>query len=311
MHDENKKLFSIVVPVYGNEKNIPITIPYFIDNLSLFPNYDVEIILVCDGSPDNSFEEMKKVHALYPGVVKIVSFTRNFGQGAAIHCGLDLAKGDVIGVISCDMQDPFELFAEMLAAWEDGYKLVIASRKDRKDGGVGAESSKLLHRIIHRFIDTRYPKGGFDFFLLDRDVARQFCEIDAANGYTQMVLIWLGYKYKNIEYVREKRTQGKSGYKFWRKLTIVISLFTTYTTFLSQIWAFVGAAFAGIGFVAFLITLILSLCGHSVATGLILSFIALCTGVLLCATSALGEYIWRIFDNSKHRPRYVIDEIHQ
>lgn len=119
-----KSLFSVVIPIYGNEKNLPITVPYIIEHLELFENYRVEVIMVNDGSPDNSWEVMKKYQSEYPDLIKIASLSRNFGQMACIHAGMDLAKGDVIGVISADMQEPFELFADMLKEWEKGYKIV-------------------------------------------------------------------------------------------------------------------------------------------------------------------------------------------
>ena len=115
-----KSLFSVVIPIYGNEKNLPITVPYIIEHLELFENYRVEVIMVNDGSPDNSWEVMKKYQSEYPDLIKIASLSRNFGQMACIHAGMDLAKGDVIGVISADMQEPFELFADMLKEWEKG-----------------------------------------------------------------------------------------------------------------------------------------------------------------------------------------------
>ena len=126
-----KSLFSVVIPIYGNEKNLPITVPYIIEHLELFENYRVEVIMVNDGSPDNSWEVMKKYQSEYPDLIKIASLSRNFGQMACIHAGMDLAKGDVIGVISADMQEPFELFADMLKEWEKGYKIVAGVRSGR------------------------------------------------------------------------------------------------------------------------------------------------------------------------------------
>lgn len=125
------KKFSIVLPIYGNEKNLPITVPYIIDNIpKLFPNYEVEVVMVNDGSPDNSYEIMKHYQKQYPSIIKIASFTRNFGQDIAIDFGLLIASGDVIGIISADLQDPLELFADMLKEWENGYQLVYGIRKE-------------------------------------------------------------------------------------------------------------------------------------------------------------------------------------
>ena len=131
-----KSLFSVVIPIYGNEKNLPITVPYIIEHLELFENYRVEVIMVNDGSPDNSWEVMKKYQSEYPDLIKIASLSRNFGQMACIHAGMDLAKGDVIGVISADMQEPFELFADMLKEWEKGYKIVCAVKTSSKENPV-------------------------------------------------------------------------------------------------------------------------------------------------------------------------------
>ena len=127
--NKNNKKFSIILPIYGNEENLPVTIPYIIERLNLFPNYNIEIIMVCDGSPDNSYDIMKEYQEKYPELIKIAKFTRNYGQGAAVNCGISLAEGDVLGIISADLQDPFELFVDMLKYWERGYKLVVGTRK--------------------------------------------------------------------------------------------------------------------------------------------------------------------------------------
>ena len=133
-----KKLFSIVIPIYKNELNLPITIPEIINAIpTLFADYRVELILVNDGSPDNSYSVMQKYQKEYPDIIRISSFTRNFGQSAAIYHGLSMAKGDVMGVISADLQDPFELFADMLKKWEEGSQLVCAVREDRNEHGLG------------------------------------------------------------------------------------------------------------------------------------------------------------------------------
>ena len=143
-----KSLFSVVIPIYGNEKNLPITVPYIIEHLELFENYRVEVIMVNDGSPDNSWEVMKKYQSEYPDLIKIASLSRNFGQMACIHAGMDLAKGDVIGVISADMQEPFELFADMLKEWEKGYKIVAGVRSGRDEKGIYATCASAFHNFI-------------------------------------------------------------------------------------------------------------------------------------------------------------------
>lgn len=308
--EEMKKKFSIVIPIYKNEENLPITIPYIMDNLKLFPDYDVEIIMVCDGSPDASYMIMKEYKEKYPEVIKIAKLTRNWGQGAAIHCGFDMAEGEVIGVISADMQDPFELFVDMLKEWEQGTKLVFATRESRGDQAWVKITSGSFHRLIHTLINPRYPKGGFDFYVVDRQVMMDYLPLDRANVLSSLLLIWLGYDYKEIYYTRQKRTHGKSGYKFWKKVQMALSAFVSFSLFPIRFLNIIGVLCAGFGCVAGIIDILLKVCGVinypvTVDIFIMLSFFA---GILLLGMSILAEYIWRMFDVVKGQPRYLVDE---
>lgn len=305
-----RKKFSIIVPVYKNELNLPVTIPYIIEHLNLFPEYDVEVIMVCDGSPDNSYAVMQEYQKKYPDYLKTVNFTRNFGQGAAIHCGMEISTGDVIGVISCDLQDPFELFVELLKEWENGSKIVIASRQKRKDRGISALGSKIFHKLIHKYINSRYPSGGFDFFVIDREVANAFCEADAPNGSLQMLLLWLGYEYKEIKYTRAERTIGKSSWNIGRKVDAALGLVTTYSPCLLRFLGVLGTLLTGIGSLGTIIFAIAWLFGSIVPAVLFVIFVeGLFTGVVLIALWLVGEYLWRAFELVKNRPRYVIEKV--
>ena len=207
-----KKKFSICIPVYKNEKNLPITIPYIIQHLDLFQEFDVEIVMVNDGSPDNSYQVMQEFQKQYPDIIRIATLTRNFGQGACTHCCLSMAQGDVVGVIAADMQEPLELFVDMLEEWKQGYKLVIASREARNDKGIGIWFSQALHRFIHKYINERYPVGGFDFLVMDREVLDKYLPLDREDAFGQLKLLWLGYEYKELKYTRREREVGKSGW---------------------------------------------------------------------------------------------------
>lgn len=304
-----KRIFSIVIPVYGNEQNLPVTIPYIVKHLDLFPEYDVELILVCDGSPDNSYQIMEEWRRQYPELIRTVKFTRNFGQGAAIRCGMEKAVGDVIGVISCDLQDPFELFADMLRAWEQGYKMVIASRQKRKDRGISAWESKCFHRFVHKVIEPRYPSGGFDFYVLDKTVADMFCHADIPNASMQMLLLWLGYSYKEIPYIRNERTIGKSQWNINRKMNAALGIVTSYSSFPLRLLGILGIFFAAAGTLGGICCIIAGLNDHSMSLAIPMAFLGvLLTGILLVGMWILGEYLWRVFDLVKGRPRYVVEE---
>lgn len=309
--NKNNKKFSIILPIYGNEENLPVTIPYIIERLNLFPNYDIEIIMVCDGSPDNSYDIMKEYQEKYPQLIKIAKFTRNYGQGAAVNCGISLAEGDVLGIISADLQDPFELFVDMLKYWECGYKLVIGTRKKRPEKGFSGWCSKTLHKLIHNFVNASYPKGGFDFYLMDKEVGEAFIKVDAANGATQLQLLWFGYKYKLIEYERRERKIGKSGYTLKKRLNATTNFIITYSNMPLRLF-FIPAMIEGILSVIFLILAIIgTLKGlyNLLTIGTLLFFISLFSSIILLAAVILGEYLWRIQDRVRNLPRYTLEEV--
>lgn len=309
------KKFSIVLPIYGNEENLPITVPYIIDNIpKLFPDYEVEVVMVNDGSPDNSYEIMKKYQKQYPKTIKIASFTRNFGQGMAWDYGMSIASGDAIGVISADLQEPFELFADMLREWENGYQLVYATRVKRKDKG--RIFSELTHSLIHRFVSDKYPKGGFDFFIMDKEAAEQYLKAEDRNGSNQLLMLWYGFKHKEIEYERKKREAGKSGWTFSRKIKGFIDIFVSNSYLPLRVMSVIGAisAFAGFSYAIYIIisAVISKINGDNngvLGWSSIVTIIIFFSGLILLSLGIIGEYLWRIFDYVKRRPRYVVKEI--
>lgn len=278
-----KSLFSVVIPIYGNEKNLPITVPYIIEHLELFENYRVEVIMVNDGSPDNSWEVMKKYQSEYPDLIKIASLSRNFGQMACIHAGMDLAKGDVIGVISADMQEPFELFADMLKEWEKGYKIVAGVRSGRDEKGIYATCASAFHNFIKKHLNPNYPEGGSDFFLMDRSVVSEYLKIDVQYTGGLLIRYWMGYEQKEIPYVRKKREVGKSGFGFLRKIGIAMELIVSNSIILLRKLLALAVIFVIAGGV---LSIILAIRGQ--ALGLILSFMLLMTGILLIGNCILG-----------------------
>lgn len=298
--------FSIVIPVYNNEKNLPITVPFIMERLYMFVGYDVEVIMVCDGSPDASYAVMKQMKREYPDVLRIVRFTRNFGQGAATRCGIDLATGDVIGVISCDLQDPFELFVEMLKEYEKGADLVIGRRVKRNDG-TSDLWSKAFHRTVHKYIDKRYPAGGFDFYVMSRRVAEDFKLIDAPNGSTQLALLWLGYDYVEVPYERQHREVGTSGWNASKKIMAAMGFFATYSPILTRMWLFAGMLVLLIALALLIASCCLGFQSQLVSS--LYQFLTLCgIGLLFFAVALLGEYSWRGYWQSLDRPRYIIAE---
>lgn len=304
------KKFSIILPIYKNEKNLPVTVPYIMDRLSLFSGYEVEVILVCDGSPDNSYEVMKEFQAMYPNQIKIVKLLKNSGQRAAVNCGMKIAKGDVIGVISADLQDPFELFSEMLAYWEKGHPFVIAKRKGRAEKGIGAVCSNILHKFINKNINQNYPIGGFDFYLVDKKIAKEFIASDTHNNSMQLLLLELGGAAKQIEYVRKKREIGSSGWSLTKKMNQALNIFAIYSdkpfryflwfSFLCLIISFVMFLYGLFSFTDSMLTAYFSI---------IISLVLLGIGSVNILLSIMGLYQFKWMQNDRNMPRYIIDDI--
>ncbi len=309
------KKFSIVLPIYGNEENLPITVPYIIENIPiLFSEYQVEIVMVNDGSPDNSYKIMKDYQKQYPEIIKIASFTRNFGQGMAWDYGISIASGDAIGVISADLQDPLELFVDMLKEWENGYQLVYGTRVKRNDKG--QLFSKISHGLIHKFISEKYPKGGFDFFLLDREAAHQYLTGEERNGSNQLLMLWYGFSHKALPYERKKREVGKSGWTFSKKVNGFINIIVANSYLPLRVMSVIGGVSAFAGFIYAIYIVISAIVSRiSGQTGGVLGWSSIVTiiiffsGLILLSLGIIGEYLWRIFDYVKHRPRYVVKEI--
>ena len=308
------KKFSIVLPIYENEENIPITIPYIIDKSPiLFPNYDIEIIMVNDGSPDNSYEIMKTYQQQYPDIIKIASFTRNFGQYAAWNYGLTLADGDVVGVISADLQEPFDLFADMLQEWENGYEFVCARRESRSDKH--HVLPVIAHFMIQRLCAKNYPSGGFDFFVIDRNALQEYLKINEKNGLPQLLMLWFGFHGKSIPYERTERKIGKSGFTFSKRFKELIDAIITNSYFPMRAMSVIGGVSAVGGFLyAFyiVVSMIISIINNNnndiPGWTSIVTIIIFFSGLILLSLGIIGEYIWRIFDYVKGRPPYVVKE---
>lgn len=306
-----KKLFSIVIPVYKNELNLPITIPYIMEQIPiLFSGCQVELILVNDGSPDCSWEIMKEYQQQYPEVIRIANLTRNFGQAMAIRCGISLAKGDAIGVISADLQDPLELFSDMLEEWENGAELVCGVRQEREEKGLSIWASKMTHLLINRFITNQYPEGGFDFFVISREAAGRYLQIEEKNGSIQLQLLWVSSVTKFIPYARMERKLGKSSWTFSKKTKYFIDTFVSNSYLPLRVMSVGGIIFAGIAFVSSVVIFIMALFAKREVPGwsslaLLITFFV---GLILTAMGVMGEYMWRIYDEVKRKPAYLLKE---
>lgn len=306
------KTISIVVPVYFNELNIPDTVPRLLSLSSQLPSYRFELIFVDDGSGDRSLSLLLDFRKQYPETIKVIKLTRNFGSMAAIQAGFTVATGDCVGVIAADLQDPPELFFEMLRHWEDGNKAIFAVRRDRKEPALQRFLSNVYYTMIRKFAIQDYPIGGFDFLLVDRQVVDEVNRIREKNTNFMTLIFWLGYKPFLIPYTRQCRIKGKSRWTFQKKIKLFFDTFISFSYFPIQLFSVIGVIVAIAAFLYGIYILIYKLVYGINLEGwvpimVILTFTA---GLQMTMLGILGEYLWRTLDESRGRPTFVIDEVY-
>lgn len=306
------KSFSIVVPIYYNEPNLPDTIPQLLGLADKLTNYRLELVFVDDGSGDRSLEILLGFQEKYPETIKVVKLTRNFGSMAAIQAGFTVATGDCVGMISADLQDPPELFLEMLGHWEKGTKAVFAIRQDREEPFLQKSFSNTYYSLVRNYAVPGYPDGGFDFFLVDRQIVAEINRIREKNTNLMTLIYWLGFKPIMIPYLRRARTKGKSRWTLRKKMKLFVDTFIAFTFFPIRALSVIGfiVALTSFGYGAFIL-LYWFFFGIEVKgwvpTMLIITF---ATGLQMTMLGVLGEYLWRTLDEVRGRPNFVIDRVY-
>ena len=305
------KIFSIVVPVFQNEQNLPVTIPALIALCRQQGKFRTELVMVDDGSTDRSRALITDACHQYPDEVIGVFLTRNFGQTAAIQAGLRHARGDCVGIISCDLQEPHELFGEMLRAWEGGARFVIGERTDRAEDHSHRLVSSIYWRLIRRFAFADFPALGYDFCLLDRQVVDDLNRINEKNSSIFVLIYWLGYRAHRLPIRRELRVKGRSQWRLWKKIHFTLDTLIGFTYLPARLITFTGLASACLC-LAYLIFIIVQWAltraappGWATLAGLLLMIGA---GTLF-SLGILSEYLLRILDETRKRPPFVVDQL--
>jgi len=306
------KKISIVIPVFNNESNLSSLVPRLLDLKRKILENKFEFIFVDDGSKDRTFENLLKLREEFSNEIKVVKLTRNFGSMAARQAGLKVSTGDCVGVISADLQDPPELFEDMIKSWQKGNKAVFAVRKERHDPVPSKILSKIYYYLIRKYALPDFPKGGFDFFLIDRQIVDDLNKIHEKNSNLMNLLFWLGYDYVSIPYVRQKREKGKSGWTLSKKIKLVIDSFIGFSYVPIKLLPSLGIIFAIASFVYGGIVFYNWLVGDVPVPGwtttiLLVTFIG---GIQMIMLGVLGEYLWRTLDETRKRPLFIIDKIY-
>ena len=304
------RTISFVVPVYRNERAVTLT---YEKVKALFAaamsGWDYEFVFVDDGSDDGSLQELQAIRAR-DAKVKVISFTRNFGQMAAMLAGLKHATGDAILNISADLQDPVELIPNMVEEWTKGGEVVIAYRANREDTWTSRLASRLFYGIV-RLSYPQIPPGGFDYILLDRKVLDAFNAIDVRNRFFQGDILWFGYRTTFLPYTRQRRTIGRSQYTLSKKLKNSIDAILDSSYLPIRFISAAGVVTALVGFLYALDIAYARLMHDVPFTGFapIMILILIIGGLIMLMLGVIGEYIWRIYDEVRGKPNYVIRRI--
>jgi dolichol-phosphate mannosyltransferase len=298
---------SFVVAVYHNEGALTATYNQIRQLFEASINeHDFEMIFVDDGSKDGSLAEVLAIRQTDPRV-KVITFTRNFGQMAAMLAGFKETTGDAVVNISADLQDPVELVQHMLESWQAGSEIVICYRTDRADTWSSKVFSRLAYGIL-RLSLPQIPPGGFDFVLMDRKVMDEFNAIDVRHRYFQGDLLWTGYRTSFIPYVRRKRTIGRSQYNFSKKLKNFLDAVLDSSYLPIRFISLVGVVTSLLG-VLYSISIVISWArGETPFEGWapLMIVILLVGGMIMVMLGVIGEYVWRINEEVRKRPNYVV-----
>ena len=301
---------SIIIPIYYNEDTLMLLYEDMKAKiLSSFEDY--EIVMVDDGSGDSSWDVMQSIQALDPTHVKLLHLSRNYGEHAAILAGLNECTGDCAVTKQADLQEDSELIVEMYESWKKGNKVVLAVREDRDEGKIYQFFANLYYKMMQKLVNPAMPKGGFDCYLLDRQVIEVLKMFDEKNSALTLQVLWVGFKSDKIYFHRKARTIGESRWTMSKKIKLIIDSLMSFSYAPIRFMSMLGVFF----FVIAIIGIVLCICEtiffgvRSVGWASLMSIILLTSGMIMLMLGMLGEYIWRALDASRNRPPYLIETI--
>lgn len=303
---------SIIAPFFNEADGVAtfyVELCSVIDKLS---EVNFEIICIDDGSTDSTLDQLVATADKDARFV-VIELSRNFGKESALTAGLDAAKGDAVIPIDADLQDPPKLIPAMIRAWREGAEMVLAKRTDRSsDALLKRETAKFFYRLHNQFSTIKIPKNVGDFRLMDRVVVDALKQLPESHRFMKGLFAWVGFKTVTIEYVREPRHVGKSKFSGWKLWNFALEGFTSFSTAPLKFWTYVGSFGAISTFIFALVTVFKTLVfGIDVPGYASLLVAILFFGSLqLISVGILGEYIGRIYAETKNRPVYLIRKTH-
>ncbi|WP_347555513.1 glycosyltransferase family 2 protein [Robbsia sp. KACC 23696] len=304
----HKPLLSLVVPFYNEGEVIDAFFAAVLPQLEALSEFRFEIVCINDGSRDTTLQQLLTYAAADPRVV-VIDLTRNFGKESALSAGLDEAHGDVIVPFDADLQDPPNVIPLMIEKWREGYDVVVAKRADRStDSMMKRKTAAMFYRLHNHLSDVPIPENVGDFRLISRVVVDALTQLPETRRFMKGLFAWVGYPTATVEYAREARVAGDSKFSGWRLWNFALEGFTSFSTLPLRVWTYLGVVFAIFAFLYafFLIarTVVFGVAVPGYAS--ILTVVLMLGGMQLIGIGVLGEYVGRIYFESKRRPIYLV-----
>ena len=304
------KSVTILIPCYNEEKCLDILHERLQDIIRKIDTYEFTILLVNDGSKDNTLAKMQELHEKDPSV-SYLSLSRNFGKENAMLAGLDYAEGDAVILMDADLQDPPELIPQMLQEWEKGYDDIYARRRTRAgETWFKKVSAHWYYRVLQKFAEIDIPADVGDFRLLDRQAVDALCSLREKQRYTKGLFSWIGYNKKELLFDRDPRAVGSSKMNFVKLFSLAVDGITSFSVAPLRLASVLGIVISSVAFIYLLFVIGKTLLFGDPVAGYpsMISIILFMGGIQLVVLGIIGEYVGRIFYEAKRRPDYLVSE---
>jgi polyisoprenyl-phosphate glycosyltransferase len=298
---------SVILPVYNERETLELLAARLVPVLQESTGGSFEVIFVDDGSRDGSDQIVDTFHGKDPRF-KAIHFSRNFGHQAALQAGLDAASGGAVILMDADLQDPPEVLSKFIELWREGYDVVYAVRKKRKEPLLKRTAYALFYRTMKLVAEIDVPLDAGDFCLMDRRVVDVLISLQERNRFLRGLRSWIGFKQIGVEYERDARHAGDPKYTLRKLIALAISGYIGFSAMPLRLAVWLGLVAAGIGFLIAVWAVFTKLAGIYSPTGWTstIAVILFIGGVQLLMLGVIGEYLSRVYDEVRQRPLYIV-----
>jgi len=308
----SRALLSVVVPVFNEIEVIDHCYRRLTEVLQSLDDYDYELVFIDDGSRDATHARLLEFSRDDPHL-RIIRFSRNFGHQIAVTAGIDAAAGDAIVIIDADLQDPPELIPEMVAKWREGFDVVYGVRRRRSgESRFKLVTAAAFYRLLRGFTNIEIPLDVGDFRLISARAANEVRRLREKDRYVRGLVSWVGFRQTGVEYERGSRVAGETKYPVRKMIKFAIDGITSFSSLPLKLASWLGYLASFLAFAYLISVFVQRALGHTVeGWATIMVAMLFLGGVQLICLGIIGEYIGRIFNETKARPMYVIESIHQ